>query len=119
MEKAQRAELGTYKPPGKVALLADATGLPNWLVEIVPALLFSVALQLLGFVLIGFAGHSSEQEYLAKVVAAAAPEPDETEQVVDWCREYRRRHGRNPSIASVQQEFNLSRTTAWRRLNSA
>ena len=119
MEKAQRAELGTYKPPGKVALLADATGLPNWLVEIVPALLFSVALQLLGFVLIGFAGHSSEQEYLAKVVAAAAPEPDETEQVVDWCREYRRRHGKNPSIALVQQEFGLARTTAWRRLNSA
>ncbi len=119
IEKTQRAELAALKPPGKTALLADATGLPDWLVEIIPALLFSVSLQVLGFVLIGFAGHSSEQEHLAKVVAASAPEPDETEQMVDWCRAYRQRHGRNPSIASVQQEFNLSRTTAWRRLSSA
>jgi multidrug efflux pump subunit AcrB len=119
VEKTQRAELGSLRPPAKVALLADATGLPNWLVEIVPSLLFSVALQLLGFVLVGFAGHSSEKEHLAKVVAASAPEPDETEQVVDWCREFRRRHGKNPSITSVQANFGLTRTTAWRRLNSA
>ena len=119
IEETQRAELANLKPPGKAALLADATGLPNWLVEIVPALLFSVALQLLGFVLIGFAGHASEKEHVAKVVAASMPEPDEAERVVDWCREYRRRHGRNPSIASVQEAFGLSRTTAWRRLNSA
>jgi hypothetical protein len=77
IEKTQRAELGSLKPPGKVALLADATGLPDWLVEIVPALLFSVSLQLLGFVLLGFAGHASEKEQVAKVVAASMPEPDE------------------------------------------
>jgi hypothetical protein len=119
LEKTQRAELGSLKPPGKVALLADATGLPDWLVEIVPALLFSVSLQVLGFVLLGYAGHASEGGYVAKVVAASAPEPDEAEQVVDWCRAYRRRHGKNPSIASVQETFGLKRTTAWRRLNSA
>jgi hypothetical protein len=119
LEERQRAELSKLRPPAKVALLADATGLPNWAVELVPALLFSVALQLLGFVLIGFAGHAAEKQYLVQAVAASAPEPDETERVVDWCRAYRQRHGRNPTIASVQEEFGLSRTTAWRRLNSA
>ena len=119
IEANQRAELAGLKPPGKTALLADATGLPSWLVEITPSLMFSVALQLLGFVLLGFAGHASEKEHVAQVVAASMPEPDRDEQVVDWCREYRRRHGRNPSIASVQSQFGLSRTTAWRRLNSA
>jgi hypothetical protein len=76
-------------------------------------------LQLLGFVLIGYAGHASEGGYVAKVVAATAPEPDEDERVVDWVREFRRRHGRNPSIASVQETFGLARTTAWRRITSA
>jgi hypothetical protein len=57
---------------------------PAWLVEIVPALLFSVALQVLGFVLVGFSAHGSEQEHLARVVAASAPEPDESEKVVNW-----------------------------------
>jgi hypothetical protein len=88
-------------------------------VEIVPALLFSVALQVLGFVLVGFSAHGSEQEYLAKVVAASAPEPDKSEKVVNWVREYRHRHGRNPRIAEVQETFGLARTTAWRRLTSA
>jgi hypothetical protein len=119
IEKTQRAELAALKPPGKTALLADATGLPDWAVELVPALLFSVALQLIGFVLIGFAGHASEKEYLVQAVAASAAEPDEGERVVSWVRAYRQRHGRNPPIAAVQQEFNLSRTTAWRRIDSA
>jgi hypothetical protein len=91
LEERQRAELSKLRPPAKVALLADATGLPDWAVELVPALLFSVALQLIGFALIGFAGHASEKEHLAQVVAASAPEPDETEKVVDWCRAYRQR----------------------------
>ena len=33
VEKTQRAELGALKPPRKTALLADATGLPDWLVD--------------------------------------------------------------------------------------
>ena len=43
LEERQRAELSKLQLPGKTALLADATGLPNWLVEIIPALLFSVS----------------------------------------------------------------------------
>jgi hypothetical protein len=79
VERAQRAELATLKPPGKTALLADATGLPDWLVEIVPALLFSISLQALGFVLIGFAGHAPKEEHSVRAAAASAPEPDERE----------------------------------------
>ncbi len=119
LEQTQRASLGTLKPPGKTALLADATGLPDWLVEIVPALLFSVALQVLGFVLVGFAGHGSHKEREAHTAEAPAAEPSETERVVSWVRKYRLRHGRNPSIPAVQQEFNLPKTTAWRRIKSA
>lgn len=39
--------------------------------------------------------------------------------VLDWVREFRRFHGRNPQIPEVQQQFQLPRTTAWRRIKSA
>jgi len=118
LEDEQRAKLGSLTPPGKVALLANATGLPDWLVEIVPALLFSVGLQVLGFVLVGFAdcGPSGRA---AKDADAPVVELSDTERVVSWVREYRRRYGKSPSIPMVQQEFGLPKTTAWRRINSA
>jgi hypothetical protein len=98
------------------ALVADATGLPDWLVEIVPAMTS----------LSGFAGawfrarrlraHGSQQQ---KEVATAVLEPvlDERERVASWVKAYRQRHGRSPKIPEVPQAFNgLARATAGRRI---
>ena len=115
-EDKQRAALASTQAPRSHSLIADATGLPAWLVEIIPAMAFSTGLLMLGLVLVGFGGHSMTAE------APAAPEvkPDETEQVVSWVREYRRRHGRDPKIPEVQGAFNgLSKTTAWRRIRAS
>jgi hypothetical protein len=115
-EDKQRAALASTHVPRSHSLIADATGLPAWLVEIAPAMAFSTGPLMLGLVLVGFGGHSIKEE------APAAPEtmPDETEQVVSWVREYRRRHGRDPKIPEVQQVFKgLPKTTAWRRIRAS
>lgn len=39
--------------------------------------------------------------------------------VVSWVREFRARNGRNPQIPELQREFQLPKTTAWRRIKSA
>jgi hypothetical protein len=115
-EDKQRAALASTQAPRSHSLIADATGLPAWLVEIVPAMAFSTGLLMLGLVLVGFGGHSVTAE------APAVPEtkPDENEHVVSWIKGYRRRHGRDPKIPEVQGAFQgLSRTTAWRRIRTS
>lgn len=119
-EDQQRTALASAQAPRSHSLLADATGLPGWLVEIVPALAFSSGLMVLGFVLVGFGAHGSP-EGGRKVEAPAVPEvkPDETERVVSWVKEFRLRRGRNPKIPEVQAVFpHLPKTTAWRRATS-
>ena len=115
LEDQRRAALAAHQVPKSHTLVADATGLPAWAVEIAPALAFSTGLLMLGLVLVGFGGHSM------KVEAPAVPEakPDEAEQVVSWVREFRRRRGRDPKIPEVQQAFKLAKTTAWRRIQSS
>jgi hypothetical protein len=115
-EEKARTALSKLPVPKSHALIADATGLPAWAVEIAPAMAFSTGLLMLGLVLVGFGGHSVKAE------APAAPEakPDESEHVVSWVRAYRRRHGRDPRIPEVQGAFKgLSRTTAWRRIRAS
>ena len=119
-EDEKRAALSRIPVPTSHALLADATGLPEWLVEIVPAMTFSTGLLVLGFVLVGFASHPhGSQEQTVEAPAASELPPDERERVVDWVREFRRRTGRSPRIPEVQQAFGLKRTTAWRRIEQA
>jgi len=69
------------------------------------------------------ASHASEvvKHTEQTVTGPAVPdvEPDETERVVSWIREYRRRHGVNPRIPDVQEAFGLPKTTAWRRIQSS
>ena len=92
-EDKQRAALASTQAPRSHSLIADATGLPAWLVEIVPAMAFSTGLLMLGLVLVGFGGHS----VTAEVPAVPEEYPDENEQVVSWIQAYhRRRHGRDP-----------------------
>jgi hypothetical protein len=125
VEDAKRTALGKIPVPTSHALIADFTGLPNWLVEIVPAMSFSTGLLVLGFVLTGFAAHEhgsvvvTPPEQKVAVPAVLEPIPDERERVVNWIREYRRRHGVNPQIPQVQEAFGLPKTTAWRRIQSS
>jgi hypothetical protein len=115
-EKEARTALSKLPVPKSHALIADATGLPAWFVEIVPAMSFSTGLLVLGLVLVGFGGHSMK----AEAPAVPEPMPDGAEHVVSWVREYRRRHGRDPKIAQVRVAFKgLSKTTAWRRIRSS
>jgi hypothetical protein len=124
VEEAKRTALGKIPVPTSHALVAEATGLPEWLVELVPAMAFSTGLLVLGFVLVGFAahGHGSVANHPEQTVATPAvlePLPDERERVVSSIREFERRHGRRPKIPKVRQVFDLPKTTAWRRLQSS
>ena len=74
-EDAKRTALGKIPVPSSHALVADATGLPEWLVEIVPAMAFSTGLLVLGFVLVGYGAHSSAEQ-TASGPAVPDAEPD-------------------------------------------
>lgn len=117
LEDQKRAALAALPAPKSHTLLADATGLPDWAVEIAPAMTFSSGLLVLGFVLIGFGAHGS-QEWKVEGPAVPEPKPDENERVVNWVKAFRRRHGRNPRIPEIQEVFDLPKTTAWRRATS-
>jgi hypothetical protein len=119
LEDQKRAALAALPVPKSHALVADATGLPAWLVELAPAMAFSTGLLVLGFVLVGFGAHGSHVEQTVTSPAVPDVEPDETERVVSWIKAFERRHGRNPKIPEVQQVFDLPKTTAWRRLKSS
>jgi len=43
---------------------------------------------------------------------------DEGEVVKDWVAAYRARRGRDPKVLDVAKDFNLSKTTAWRRMQA-
>jgi hypothetical protein len=46
--------------------------------------------------------------------------PGDRDPVVDWVREFRYRHGRNPQIPELQRRFpEVPKTTAWRRCTAA
>lgn len=54
----------------------------------------------------------------AEPLALPAPSA-ETDPAIEWIRQYRARNGRNPRIPQVMAEFNIPKTTAWRRLRAA
>jgi hypothetical protein len=117
LEDAKRTALAALPPPMSHTLIADATGLPPWLVDIASAMAFSTGLLLLGFGLIAFGGHALKARETEVVTAVLEPLPDERERVLSWVREYRQRHGRSPKIPEVQQAFpGLAKSAAWRRL---
>jgi hypothetical protein len=98
------------------ALLATTLGLPPALLEIVPALLFSTALNGLAFTLLAFGAHMPSRS-----AAAAAKDPTEpqvsgsqgrAEQVRSFVEAYRTRHGRDPSFSDVRNSLGLPRSTA-------
>src|SRR5262245_18223243 len=100
------------------ALLATTLGLPPALVEIVPALLFSTALNGLAFTLLAFAAHGPSS--LELVPAPPLPAEAEmgnrpvgrAEQVRSFVEAYRARHGRDPSFSEVRNSLGLPSSTA-------
>jgi hypothetical protein len=100
------------------ALLATTLGLPPALVEIVPALLFSTALNGLAFTLLAFGAHRPS----SSTVVPAPPLPAEAqiagralgraEQVRSFVEAYRGRHGRDPSFSEVRNSLGLPPSTA-------
>jgi len=100
------------------ALLATTLRLPPAVVEIIPALLFSTALNGLAFTLLAFAAHAPRQ---VQVATPAPPLPAEVrtpqplgraEQVRSLVEAYRKRHGRDPTFTDVRNGLGLPRSTA-------
>jgi hypothetical protein len=98
------------------ALLAATLGLPPAAVEIVPALLFSVALNGLAFTLLAFGAHTP-----MPTLTPMPPLPAESdkarplgraEQVRSFVEAYRKRHGRDPTFSDVRSSLGLPRSTA-------
>jgi hypothetical protein len=110
LEDQKRTAVAALPAPMSHTLVADATGLPPWLVEIVTALAFSTGLIALGFLLVGYGAHGE---------AVQTAVPDEREKVIGWVREYHRRHGRSPRIPEVQVAFGLKKSTAYLRIEQA
>jgi hypothetical protein len=99
------------------ALLATTLGLPPAAVEIVPALLFSVALNGLAFTLLAFGAHTSHElpsgpSAPLSEEAGATRSPGRAEQVRSFVEAYRERHGRDPSFSDVRSGLGLPRSTA-------
>src|SRR5262245_12800353 len=122
LEAANRA-LEAAPAEKNTALLAATLGLPPPLLEIVPALLFSAALNGLAFTLLAFGAHAPIQDIaVAQNIAAAAPTEiagaqmlpvlGRAAQVRSFVDAYRKRHGRDPSFTEVRNSLGLPRSTA-------
>ena len=98
------------------ALLATTLVVPPALMEIVPALLFSAALNGLAFTLLAFGAHVPAQSAAASPIgpakAQALPSQGRAEQVRSFVEAYRKRHGRDPSFSDVRNTLRLPASTA-------
>jgi hypothetical protein len=98
------------------ALLATTLGLPPALLEIVPALLFSTALNGLAFTLLAFGAHVPSQRAATAPKDPAEPQVSASqgraEQVRSFVEAYRKRHGCDPSFSDVRNSLGLPRSTA-------
>ena len=97
------------------ALLATTVGLPPALLEIVPALLFSTALNGLAFTLLAFGAHMPGENAATPkgpAEAQAPPSQGRAEQVRSFVEAYRKRHGRDPTFSDVRNTLRLPPSTA-------
>lgn len=114
---AARAVLATTHAPRTANHLAAATGLDPMVIDLVPTLAGTVALTLLGFVFLWF-GHEVHAPPKAPafrpVPVVPADETTREGKVVNWVREYQKKHGVPPSFTAVRNEFQLPKATAHR-----
>jgi hypothetical protein len=116
LEAANRA-LEAAPAEKNTALLATTLGLPPALLEIVPALLFSAALNGLAFTLLAFGAHAPRHNLLAgspegPTAADIPPRHGRAEQVRSFVEAYRAKHGRDPSFSDVRHSLGPPRSTA-------
>jgi hypothetical protein len=86
---------------------------------------FSLLLELAAIVAFGFGFQHSQR--VPSIVPANSnlpvppvPPRGRDDDVIDWVREFRRFHGRDPQIPEVQRQFRgTPKTTAWRRIKAA
>lgn len=99
------------------------TWLPDWHPAMLP-----IGLELAAWVALFFGlGPLTHSKTVLVPVAAnfnhpvpPVPPRGRDEDVIDWVREFRARHGRDPQLPEVQRQFpRLARTTAWRRCKAA
>lgn len=119
-----RSALERAEPPKSESILADTLGLPAATVEIVPALLFTLALNGLGFVLLAI-GHRPQRRETATTAAAdavvmelpaavapvQAPRQTRAQEVAAFCREFRAKQGREPTFSEVRDGTQLPAST--------
>jgi hypothetical protein len=125
VESANSALVATPAEKNR-ALLAATLGLPPALVEIVPALLFSTALNGLAFTLLAFGAHGpSKSDSVPVPPSEMVPPPPlpaqqemasrqlgRAEQVRSFVQAYHLRHGRDPSFSEVRNSLGLPSSTA-------
>ena len=115
LEAANRA-LQSAPAEKNTALLAATLRLPAALLEIVPALLFSAALNGLAFSLLAFGAHAPRQNIGAAPTEIAgaqmSPVLGRAAQVRSFVDAYRKQQGRDPSFTEVRNSLGLPRSTA-------
>ena len=117
-ERLEAANTALQSAPAEKnrALLATTLGLPPALLEIVPALLFSTALNGLAYTLLAFGAHMPNQSAAVSpkgpAEAQVPPSQGRAEQVRSFVEAYRKRHGRDPSFSEVRNTLGLPPSTA-------
>jgi hypothetical protein len=110
LEVANRALVSAPAEKNR-ALLATTLGLPPALLEMVPALLFSTALNGLAFTLLAFGAHTTSPSAEAAPKDPAEPQVSTSqgraEQVRSFVEAYRKRHGRDPTFSDVRNDLKL------------
>lgn len=102
--------------------LAATTGLPVWLVDLVPAVLASTAVNGLAFALLAFghgAGGPTGGTRRAEPEVPAEAERTRQEQALAWIAAYEKKHGHPPRFSVVRSELDLPKATAHRYLKRA
>jgi hypothetical protein len=109
-----------YHHAAQIASLfgADAAGVERALVLLMPFLLVLICeFGTLVFWSVGL-GHDPNGGTEVKP-GSDELEPIETDDVIDFVRQFRARNGRDPQIPEVQAFYDLPKTTAWRRIKAA
>jgi hypothetical protein len=113
-----RKTLANTPAPKASNHIATVTGIDPMIVDLAPSLAGTLALTLLGFVFLWFGHELHEVPPKAPVFQPVPVVPvDETTRegkVVNWVREYQKKHGVPPSFTAVRNEFQLPKATAHR-----
>lgn len=113
LDETRKTLAQTPAPKGSNQIAA-VTGMDPLIVDLAPSLAGTLALTLLGFVFLWF-GHETDPEPKEQPVPEVPVDETTREgKVVNWVREYQKKHGVPPSFTTVRNEFHLPKATAHR-----